>query len=171
MNAAQKVIAKFGGQTALAKLVGKRQSTVQYWARTGVIPARWQRQLLDLAQDHGISLSPGDFFVSTEIETAQQPSIPVARRPSILPVGDLDNGRSETNRTGVTNLLTDRKAGGTDRMVSLGIDAGSLTTKLLLLVGIPSCLLFYCLLVKMSPRQQRMACRWYWKQLDYLEIV
>lgn len=135
MNTAQKVIAKFGGQTALARLIGKRQSTVGYWARTGVIPAKWQRQLLDLAQDHGVGLSPDDFFISPDVETIKQPSIPVARWTGTLPTGNLDDIGREVTRTGVTNLLTDRRAGGVERMVSLGIDAGSLTTKLLLLEG------------------------------------
>ena len=42
MNAAQTIIEKFGGQTALASLLGKGQSTVQHWAKVGMIPAKWQ---------------------------------------------------------------------------------------------------------------------------------
>jgi hypothetical protein len=58
---AKEIIEKFGGQTALAKLIGKGQSTVAYWAKTGVIPARWQSSLLALANQHGINLSARDF--------------------------------------------------------------------------------------------------------------
>ncbi len=62
MNAAERIIQKFGNQSALAKLIGKRQSTVQHWARTGTIPTRWQKQLLDLAREKGITLTAQDFF-------------------------------------------------------------------------------------------------------------
>jgi hypothetical protein len=66
---AKQIIELFGGQTALAKLVGKGQSTVAYWAKTGVIPARWQSNLLALAHTQGINLSARD-FVAGEIKAA-----------------------------------------------------------------------------------------------------
>ena len=37
-NPAERVIRRFGGQSALAALLGRRQSTIQHWARTGHIP-------------------------------------------------------------------------------------------------------------------------------------
>src|SRR6185436_3145793 len=37
---ARRIIAKFGGQTSLARLLGRSQSTVQHWAKTGSIPAK-----------------------------------------------------------------------------------------------------------------------------------
>ncbi len=40
MNTAQRVVEKFGGQSAVAKLLGKGQTTVQYWVKTGTIPAK-----------------------------------------------------------------------------------------------------------------------------------
>ncbi len=63
MSAIQ-VIEKFGGQSALAALIGRRQSTVSYWAKTGVIPARWQAVLLELARSRGIELSATDFMAN-----------------------------------------------------------------------------------------------------------
>lgn len=62
MQSAEIVIGKFGGQTALARLLGKGQSTVQHWAKSGQIPAKWQSELLRLARERGIDLSPGDFI-------------------------------------------------------------------------------------------------------------
>lgn len=62
---AKDIIAKFGGQTALAALLGKGQTTVSYWAKTGVVPARWQPKLLELAEAKGIALSPADFMAGT----------------------------------------------------------------------------------------------------------
>ncbi len=55
------VIGKFGGQTRLAALVGKGQSTIAYWAKTDVIPAQWQSVLLRLARQNGIPLDLSDF--------------------------------------------------------------------------------------------------------------
>ena len=68
MNEAERVIARFGGQSALASLIGKRQSTVQHWAATGIIPAQWHRTLLQLALQQNISLEAKD-FVTTPTRT------------------------------------------------------------------------------------------------------
>jgi hypothetical protein len=120
MNTAEKVIAKFGTQTALAELIGKGQSTVQHWAKTGIIPSQWQGKLLELAKLKGISLSPRDFIVSTDIEIITTPHLPVARWSGVLkisendelPVYVLDDGRRLISRTGATAMLTDKKGGG-----------------------------------------------------------
>ena len=64
MNSARKIIDRFGGQSALAGLLGKRQSTVQHWARTGRIPSQWHQRLMRLAVQQGISLEPKDFVAS-----------------------------------------------------------------------------------------------------------
>jgi len=60
-NPAELIIRRFGGQTALASLLGKRQSTVQHWARTGRIPAQWHQPLMSLARQKGVVLEPKDF--------------------------------------------------------------------------------------------------------------
>ena len=60
-NAAKQIINRFGGQSALAGLLGKRQSTVQHWSRTGRIPSQWHEKLLELARRQGIALEPRDF--------------------------------------------------------------------------------------------------------------
>lgn len=60
---AKAIISRFGGQTALAKLLGKSQSTVAHWVKTGVVPAKWQAKLLELAEEQGLSLTPADFVV------------------------------------------------------------------------------------------------------------
>lgn len=62
MNRAKIIVDKFGGQSALAVLIGKGQTTVQYWVRAGIIPARWQPILLELAKERNIDLSPDDFI-------------------------------------------------------------------------------------------------------------
>ncbi len=60
------IIAKFGGQTPLATKLGKGQSTVAYWAKTGVIPTKWQPILLQLASREGVTLSAEDFVPDIE---------------------------------------------------------------------------------------------------------
>lgn len=71
-NQAKEIIQRFGGQSSLANLLGKRQSTIQYWAKTGRVPSQWHKPLLDLARQQGIALEPRDFVTSQEpsIETA-----------------------------------------------------------------------------------------------------
>ena len=61
MNNAKRIIDRFGGQSALANLLGKRQSTVQHWAKTGRIPSHWHKPLMKLAVRLGINLEPKDF--------------------------------------------------------------------------------------------------------------
>lgn len=62
---AKEIIEKFGGQSALARRLGKGQSTVSYWAKTGIIPAKWQAMLMAIAIKDGVQLSSRD-FVSEE---------------------------------------------------------------------------------------------------------
>jgi myo-inositol-1-phosphate synthase len=61
ISAAEQVINRFGGQSRLAELLGKRQSTIQHWANTGRIPAQWHQPLMTLAREAGITLEPKDF--------------------------------------------------------------------------------------------------------------
>ena len=82
MNYAKQIIERFGGQSSLAALLGRRQSTVQHWARTGRIPSQWQKQLMELAYKHGIRLEPKDFVES------DSPNIrPASGKLGVLMVG------------------------------------------------------------------------------------
>ncbi len=123
MNPAQRVIEKFGGQSALARLIGKGQSTVAHWAKTGNVPSKWQPELLKVASESGIELSPGDFMDSPGYQSIQMPTgeqkLPRAKWMGTLPIGEaelpvfvLDNGVRVISRTGATGLLTDKKGGG-----------------------------------------------------------
>ena len=64
MGNARRIVDRFGGQSALAALLGKRQSTIQHWVRTGRIPSHWQEQLMRLAVEQGVGLEPKDFLDS-----------------------------------------------------------------------------------------------------------
>src|SRR5262250_1862996 len=82
LTPAERVIRRFGGQSALAQLVGRRQSTVEHWASTGRIPSQWHEQLLALARLHGIALEARDF-----VEAQQHVIRPAAGRLGVLTVG------------------------------------------------------------------------------------
>jgi myo-inositol-1-phosphate synthase len=60
-NSAEQIINRFGGQSSLASFLGRRQSTVQHWVKTGRIPSQWHGALLQLAREKGIALEPKDF--------------------------------------------------------------------------------------------------------------
>lgn len=62
------IVNRFGGQTALARKIGKGQTTVSYWVKTGIIPAKWQPILLAAAQAEGIPLSAEDFMVRQPLD-------------------------------------------------------------------------------------------------------
>ena len=82
MNPAERIIQRFGGQSSLASLLGKGQSTVQHWAKTGRIPAQWHDRLMELAVEQGITLEPKD-FVSVQVPTIE----PADGRLGVLLVG------------------------------------------------------------------------------------
>jgi myo-inositol-1-phosphate synthase len=69
-NPAQRIIDRFGGQTALANLLGKRQSTIEHWASTGRVPAQWHGPLMSLARQKGIVLEARDFTENQPHEIA-----------------------------------------------------------------------------------------------------
>ncbi|UCB42561.1 MAG: inositol-3-phosphate synthase [Dehalococcoidales bacterium] len=81
-NSAEQIINRFGGQSSLASLLGRRQSTVQHWVKTGRIPSQWHSPLMQLAYEKGINLEPRDFV------TEERPMIePADGRLGVLLVG------------------------------------------------------------------------------------
>lgn len=96
MNSAIKIIERFGGQTKLAVLLGKGQTTVHYWATKGQIPTKWQSKLMKLAAEVGVDLEPGDFIASpnsptTEPEAAHEDAyVPQATHWGVLKIGDAE---------------------------------------------------------------------------------
>lgn len=86
MNNTDRIIQKFGGQSALASLIGKRQSTVQYWSRSGSIPAKWHSVLIDLGHKKSLDLSASDFLQKEELVIGEI-SVPKATHWGNLPIG------------------------------------------------------------------------------------
>lgn len=117
MGTANEIIERFGGQSALARLIGKGPSTVQYWAKAERIPAKWHTKLLDIAVAEGVTLEPHELGPVAPSAPAEA-RIPQALWAGILEIGDselpvfvLDDGRRLVSRTGATTSLT-RTPGG-----------------------------------------------------------
>jgi P63C domain len=85
---ARNIIEKFGGQSDLAGLIGKGQSTVAYWSKTGTVPAKWQPILLQLAVEKGLDLQPSDFL--PPLKTDNLMPAESERIPKATHWGDLD---------------------------------------------------------------------------------
>jgi myo-inositol-1-phosphate synthase len=81
-NPAERVIRRFGGQSALAALLGRRQSTIEHWANTGRVPAQWHQPLMSLARERGIALEARDF-----VEAQAHQIAPASGRLGVLTVG------------------------------------------------------------------------------------
>ena len=130
MNA-KYVVSKFGGQSTLAELIGKGQSTVAYWVKANTIPAKWQAKLLEIAKVQGIALTSADFVGPTteknviptepedQVTVESNQGLPIARYRGALniigisvPCYVLDNGQKIIGRTSATEVLTGIKGGG-----------------------------------------------------------
>jgi hypothetical protein len=126
---AERVIQRFGGQSKLARLLGKKPSTVQYWGSTGRIPPKWHSQLLQLAEQEKISLTPSELVALPAPVIAEiHPKVPTAKWAGVLPIGDnevpcyvLDDGRRVISRTGATSSLTGRTGGNLESYI--GVEA------------------------------------------------
>jgi hypothetical protein len=69
----KKIISQFGGQSALAALLGVQQSAIAYWVKRGGAPGKWHAQLLALAKDKGIDIKPQDLIISSEAAASPKP--------------------------------------------------------------------------------------------------
>ena len=94
---AKAIIERFGGQTALAKLLGRGQSTTGYWAKSGVIPAKWHGPLLDLALQRGVPLSPHDFLADSSQQGRSPDSLESVPPHAVQPETELDASTAQTN--------------------------------------------------------------------------
>lgn len=55
---ANRVIEKFGGQSEMARLLGIARATIQYWAKTDRIPRKRLKEVIRIAGENGIDLTP-----------------------------------------------------------------------------------------------------------------
>lgn len=94
---AKAIIERFGGQTALAKLLGRGQSTIGYWAKSSVIPAKWHGPLLDLALQRGVPLSPHDFLAGASQQERSPDSFENTLPNAAQPETEVDTTTLQTN--------------------------------------------------------------------------
>lgn len=71
---AKKIVEKFGGQTALANILGIGQSSIAYWVMKGVIPSKWHAKLLSVGLQNSIDISASDFISSDSKEPVHKNS-------------------------------------------------------------------------------------------------
>ena len=94
---AKQIIEKFGGQSALARLVGKGQTTVAYWAKTGIVPAKWHETLLRLASAQGIRLAADDLIFRPQDSPSENVLTSQMHPHSIgMPTNETDTGGSSS---------------------------------------------------------------------------
>jgi hypothetical protein len=100
---AKTVVEKFGGQTALAKLVGINQSAVAYWVKKGSVPSKWHARLLEIANGLGIDLSASDFVDNQSVEKSNNQEIDTFEAENLIPVVN-DSGAGHLEQTNSSSL-------------------------------------------------------------------
>lgn len=71
-NPIAEIAARFGSQTAFARALGRRQSTVWEWISNGRVPSTSIPEVIEAAAKHEppIKLQPNDFFIVEKGEAA-----------------------------------------------------------------------------------------------------
>lgn len=97
MNRAESVIARFGSQSELARAIEAQQSTVQYWASTGKIPAKWHQKIINAGRQIGMHIDPVELRSGPPVTRPTSPTTPVAglNSPFAKWRGKLDLGGDE----------------------------------------------------------------------------
>jgi len=142
---AKQIIERFGGQSALAKMIGKGQSTVAYWAKAGTIPPKWYPVLLQLAQTHGVPLQPADLMgVGAPPSDFGLPTIQIEARvtglatpPALVPEVQADGSpflfyASDDGTVKVQVLVGEESVWASQRGLSeiFGVDVGTVSEHL-----------------------------------------
>jgi len=68
---ARKIALKFGSNNAMARALGKNQSTTYRWHREGYIPGAYQRDVIRAARAAGFELTPADFVNLSDFEPTE----------------------------------------------------------------------------------------------------
>ncbi len=94
MNPAKNVVDKFGGQSALAKMLGKRPGTVQYWVKTGHDPLKTATRTIESCKEAlGVNLQPREFIADSsqsEAVAVRKSWPPEAKYKGFLNLLDMD---------------------------------------------------------------------------------
>lgn len=71
-NPIPRIVAQFGGQASLARLMGISQPTVFYWVRSGIVPSRRIPGVIAAGKRASppVNLNFCDFFKQTEVDAS-----------------------------------------------------------------------------------------------------
>jgi hypothetical protein len=58
MTRIEALVSRFGSQSEMARILGTKQSTVQYWASAGRVPAKWHRKIIEAGASIGLVIDP-----------------------------------------------------------------------------------------------------------------
>jgi predicted transcriptional regulator len=67
----KELVKKYGGQTALAELLGVGQSAIAYWVKKESVPTKWHNRLLSIANEKGIDIFAAD-LIAVELSGTNQ---------------------------------------------------------------------------------------------------
>ncbi len=67
---ASRIAAKFGGVVALARALGKAQSTCHRWLVSGFIPSKHQAAVMAAAREKRIKLRADEFIPAPKVDAA-----------------------------------------------------------------------------------------------------
>lgn len=87
------VVKRFGGQSALAALIGTGQPTISYWVKTNRVPAKWQAILLELSETHNIDISHEDFIggYKSSTEVVEEAGLTIDKPNSSLGMSEINS--------------------------------------------------------------------------------
>jgi PAS domain-containing protein len=122
-------------------MLSKRQSTIQHWASTGQIPAKWQQVLLQLARERGIDVAPSDFMASSghshAVQFYENDAFLIDRVAQFV-ASAIETGQAavivatKAHRRSLARALLNRGidiAAGEHRRLYLSLDAGQVLAK------------------------------------------
>lgn len=71
-NPIEPIVARFGGQSALARILKTSQGTVWEWVEKGRVPSSRIPQIIEAAKqfDPPIAIEPNDFFIIPQGQSA-----------------------------------------------------------------------------------------------------
>ena len=67
MKHIEKIVSLFGGQKAFADALQKNTSTVQYWLKKNVIPEKYHTEIIKIAKERGLEITPAELSSLSEI--------------------------------------------------------------------------------------------------------
>ncbi len=96
MSRVESLINRFGSQSELARLIDTTQSTVQYWASKGRIPAKWHAKIIEAGRSIGLTVDPLEFQPSRALQkVAYQSEASSLTSPFAKWRGEIDLGGDE----------------------------------------------------------------------------